>query len=57
MRVLERVQDPNGQVQDLLQAAQIMLEAVELHPWTEVVFQVPCIMSSWPIQIALTLLA
>ena len=34
MRFLERVhwQDPNVQVQDLLQTVQIMLEAIELHP-------------------------
>ena len=33
MGVLGQVQDPNGQVQDLLQTVQIMLEAIELHPW------------------------
>ena len=32
MRVLGRVQDPNGQVQDLLQTVQIILEAIELDP-------------------------
>ena len=33
MRVSGRVQDPNGQVQELLQTVQITLEAIELHPW------------------------
>ena len=32
MRVLGRVQDPNGQVQNLLWTVQIMLEAIELRP-------------------------